>query len=82
LPLQIFPLHLQIFPFHLVESRILSPLVYINSVSPLTHEFGKRQAAFIPKKIQNPTHVLGPSAGVAAGLGFQGENRPERPNTQ
>jgi hypothetical protein len=55
LHLQIFPLHRPIFPLHLVESRILSPLAYINSATPLTHEVGKGEAAFIPKKAQNPT---------------------------
>jgi hypothetical protein len=55
LHLQIFPLHLQIFPLHLVESRILSPLAYINSATPLIHEVGKREAAFNPKNTQNPT---------------------------
>jgi hypothetical protein len=37
-------------PLHLVEYRILSPLAYIDEV-------GKREAAFIPKKTQNPTRV-------------------------
>jgi hypothetical protein len=60
LHLQIFPLHLQIFPLHLVESRILSPLAYINPATPLTHEVGKREEAFISK----PTQLPSPGAGT------------------
>jgi hypothetical protein len=63
LHLQIFPLHRPIFPLHLVESRILSPLAYINSATPLTHEVGKREAAFISRPTQLPSALRGGTLG-------------------